>query len=105
MPDIAHVFGGDLAVSSSGDLWTASSLTLSQQRVLRRLMTNPGDYIWHPDYGAGLPSMIGQPINATSVQAIITAQMYLERSVVRNPAPVVNVTPFANGMFVEDQYT
>ena len=105
MPDISHVFGGDVQVSANGDLLTASSLNLSQQRILRRLMTNPGDYIWHPKYGAGLPAMIGQPINVATVQSIVTGQMYLERSVVRVPPPVVNVASFPNGMFVEIQYT
>src|SRR5277367_3642120 len=105
MPDLSHVFGGDVQVSANGDLLTASSLSLSQQRILRRLMTNPGDYIWHPKYGAGLPAMIGQPINAATVQSIVTGQMYLERSVVQVPPPVVNVASFPNGMFVEIQYT
>ena len=105
MPDLSHTFGGDLAVSANGDLLTADSLSLSQQRVLRRLLTNPGDYIWQPNYGAGLPAMIGQPISVAAVQSTIIAQMYLERTVMRNPAPVVTVSPLANGMFVQIQYT
>lgn len=105
MPDIAHYFGADLSASANGDLLTADSVLLSQQNVLRRLLTNPGDYIWHPDYGAGLPAMIGKPIDVPTVTAIIQGQMFLEDSVVRSPAPVITVTPIANGMFVSIKYT
>ena len=56
MPDINHLWGNDLAFSATGDLATADVPTLTQQRVLRRLLTNPGDYIWELDYGAGLAS-------------------------------------------------
>ena len=104
MPDLSHTFGGDLMVSASGDLLTADSLTLSQQSVLRRLLTNPGDYIWQPGYGAGVRAMIGLPIDIATVTSVIQAQMFLEDSVVRSPAPVITVTPIANGMFVEIQY-
>ena len=104
MPDLFHYFSGDLAASANGDLLTADSITLSQQSVLRRLLTNPGDYIWHPEYGAGLPKMIGQTIDVPTVQGIVRAQMFLEASVVRTPAPVINVTPIAGGMFLSIQY-
>ena len=45
MPDISQLIGADLAVSATGDLLTSTSIALSQERVLRRLMTNPGDYL------------------------------------------------------------
>jgi len=102
--DLSHYIGSDISVSASGDLLLADSLALSQQSVLRRLLTNPGDYIWHPDYGAGLPKMVGSPIVAASVQAVVQSQMLLEPTVARNPLPVINVTPLANGMFVQISY-
>jgi hypothetical protein len=105
VPDLSHTIGGDLSFSANGDLLTADSLPLSQQRVLRRLITNLNDYIWHPDYGAGLPGMVGQPINAATVKNIVQSQMFLEDTVVQNPPPVINVTPVSSGMFVEIQYT
>jgi phage baseplate assembly protein W len=104
VPDIAHTFGNDLQASANGDLLTSDSLQLSQEMVLRRLLTNPGDYIWHPDYGAGLPAMIGKPIDIATVKSIIQAQMFLEASVVRTPAPVIDVSEIPNGMFVEIEY-
>jgi hypothetical protein len=104
MADLDHTYSGDLSVSANGDLLTADSLELSKQLVLRRLLTNPWAYIWHPEYGAGLPAMIGQPIDAPTVSGIITAQMFLEASVVQDPPPTITVTPIANGMFVEIAY-
>lgn len=77
-----------------------------QQRVLRRLLTNPsrldaygntipGDYIWEPNYGGGLPAFLGQPIDTQKIQAVVLAQMLLEESVASTPAPVVVVTQTA----------
>ena len=63
MPDISHQFSADLSLSPTGDLATITAPQLTQQRVLRRLLTNPGDYIWHPSYGAGLAAFVGQPAN------------------------------------------
>jgi hypothetical protein len=105
MPDVFHQFGSDLVASANGDLLTASSVNLSQQFVLRRLLTNAGDYIWQPTYGAGLPQKIGDPFDVSTINAIIVSQMYLESTVVRDPAPDIEVDSFPNGMFVDITYT
>ena len=105
MPDVAHQYGNDLVVSANGDLLTADSVNLSQQFVLRRLLTNAGDYIWQPTYGAGLPQKIGDPFDVSTINAIVTGQMYLEASVVRDPPPTIEVDSFPNGMFVDIAYT
>ena len=57
-----------LPPSASGDLLTTDDPT---NRILRRLLTNPGDYLWHPDYGAGLPSRIGTVVNEAELTALI----------------------------------
>jgi phage baseplate assembly protein W len=103
--DLAHWFGQDLNVAASGDLLTVDGTVKGQQRVLRRLLTNPGDYIWHPNYGAGLASKIGQPFDAASCAALVKAQMFLEPSVARTPPPVINVSQITNGLFVSIAYT
>src|ERR1700684_4222739 len=105
MPDVAHLYGGDIAVSANGDLLLTDSIDLSNQRILRRLLTNPGDYIWHSEYGAGLPKMIGLPIDVDSVKAIIVSQIFLEATVLRTPPPIITVESFPNGMFVSIEYT
>lgn len=91
MSDLSHVIGGDLLVAPSGDLAAATGSVLGQQRVLRRLLTNAGDYIWQLDYGAGLPAMIGTPADAAAIMGIVRQQIFLESAVARLPAPAISV--------------
>lgn len=91
MSDISQTWGSDLFLSASGDIALASGSTLGQQRVLRRLLTNPGDYIWQPNYGAGLSQFIGKPANALQISAAIRSQMFKEPTVARSPEPVIDV--------------
>ena len=91
MADIAHVWGSDLLTGPTGDFAIVTGSVLGQQRVLRRLLTNPGDYIWQPGYGAGLARFIGQPGNATRIQAVVRSQIFLESAVARTPEPVIDV--------------
>lgn len=92
MPDLSHQWGADLTVGSTGDLAVASAPELGQQRVLRRLLTNPGDYIWQPDYGAGLARFIGQPANPLQIKALIRSQIFKESTVARTPEPIIDVS-------------
>ena len=92
MTDLAHNIGADLSLSAGGDLATSTGTQAGQERVLRRLLTNSGDYLWSLDYGAGLPSMIGQPAAPTRIAAIARAQMMQEAAVSRSPAPSADVT-------------
>lgn len=91
MPDLYHQFGGDLVLSASGDLLTADGSLLGVQRVLRRLLTNPGDYIWQAAYGAGLAAYVGLPVRADAIKAVILNQMQNEARVAQDPSPVVAV--------------
>jgi hypothetical protein len=97
--------GQDLNVAASGDLLTVDGLTKGKQRVLRRLLTNNGAYIWEVAYGGGLPGMIGQPFDAEAAAAVVKAQMFLESAVSRTPAPTVTVTEITNGLFIQLAYT
>ena len=54
MADCSHLFGSDFALSATGDLLLATGDEASKQRILRRLLTVTRDYLWQPDYGAGL---------------------------------------------------
>jgi hypothetical protein len=91
MSDAWHQFGGDLMVGATGDLAGASGATLGQQRVLRRLLTNPGDYIWAPTYGAGLAQFVGSPASAAQIRAVVRSQIFKEAVVARSPEPVIDV--------------
>lgn len=97
MTDISHEMGFDLAWSPTGDIAAVDGTDWGRQRVLRRLLTNPGDYLWHLAYGAGLAAMVGQPANATRMGAIARAQMMQEEAVARRPMPMADVNVNPNG--------
>lgn len=96
--DLYHYWGTDLTVDGLGDLATVNGTLRGQQRVLRRLLTNPAsadapaDYIFHPEYGAGLPRFLGQPIDTQKIVAACLAQMLLEDSVASTPAPQITIS-------------
>ena len=92
MNDLFQQWGNDLAVDARGDLALVSGALLVQQQVLRRLLTNQGDYIWQPQYGAGLAQFVGQPANPLQIQAIIRTQLAKERAVAQTPAPIVEIS-------------
>ncbi|EPS1221705.1 phage tail protein [Burkholderia cenocepacia] len=114
--DLNHYFGNDLVASSGGDIGLASGGLRGQQRVLRRLLTNPalkdaggrviapGDYIFHPDYGAGVRRMVGSNAGVDEIRAVILSQMLLESSVSRTPPPAVSVSKIVGGVSVTIQY-
>lgn len=96
--DIYQEYGNDLVVDDNGDLLSADDAELSNQRIIRRLLTtprsvvNPPDYLDHPDYGAGTPFFIGQPNTPEvmeKIKGIMISQMYLEDSVSQNPQPEI----------------
>ena len=106
MPDVFHQYGSDLVIGPSGDLATVDDNLLGQQRVLRRLLTNPGDYLWNPTYGAGLGQFVGQPANAARIRSVIRSQIFQESAVAVSPAPVVDVQGGTNGnIAVQIQYS
>ena len=97
MADLQLPWGGDLAVAPGGDLLLVDGDALGVQRVLRRLLTNPSDVVFHAEYGAGLGSFVGQPAAPQRLAALIAAQAVQENAVARTPAPQVGVTSTADG--------
>ena len=105
MTDAWHIFGADLAISPSGDLALAPALEAGRQRVLRRLLTNPGDYLWAPTYGAGLGRFVGAPVEAQRIEAVIRGQMFKEAAVARRPEPAISVVADqAGSVFADIRY-
>ncbi len=105
MNDVYHYFGSDIGQSATGDLQGIDGTTRGQQRVLRRLLTNPGDYIFQPNYGAGLPRMVGELAEPAKIKALILGQMLLEDAVARTPEPQVDVQPILGGVSCRIKYT
>ena len=102
MNDIYLQWGGDLVVSSSGDLAISSAADTINQRVYRRLLTNPGDYLWNIDYGGGLARFVGNPANPSAIEAVVRAQLLLETSIPSSPVPQVSasIVDVTNGYVV-----
>ena len=104
MLDLFHRWDGDLAIGSTGDIALCEASVMTTQRIYRRLLTNPGDYIWNLTYGSGLASFVGAPANGPAIESVVRNQLQLETSVASTPAPVITtaVTDPANGIVVVD---
>lgn len=115
MNDLFHYVGGDVGVSSTGDLQPIDGTIRGQQRIIRRLVTNPRevlpngdilppDYIFHPDYGAGLQRKIGDTADIPKIRALIRGQILLEDVVAKNPEPQIEVQAINAGLSVSIRY-
>ena len=92
MADLYLDWNSDFQASATGDLQLANSDTQSKQRILRRLLTAVQGYIFHLDYGAGLPQRIGYPARAKVIEGIVKSQIALEASLDPSFPPQVSVT-------------
>jgi hypothetical protein len=96
--DLFHLWGEDLVFDGKGALLTVGGTTpqadpladLANQRIIRRLLTNPGEYLWYPTYGAGLARFIGQPLNVKALTALVRGQLFLQPEVAQTPAPAIS---------------
>ena len=106
MFDLNHEWGGDLSAGPTGDLALASGTFVGQQRVLRRLMTNLGEYIWQLGYGAGLAQFLGHPADPLQIRAVIRSQVFKEPVVSRTPEPTiaVQIDPASGSVYVDLRY-
>jgi len=106
--DLTILPSGDLMVcrniEPTGSVMPSSATVEGEQRVLRRLLTPPRSYIWHLEYGAGLPGYVGQPVLPGALNAIIISQMLLEDTVARDPLPTVTTSPIVDGIATNISY-
>lgn len=86
----------DWILDASGDLLTVEGDVETRQRLERRLFTAVQGYVWHPEYGAGLPQKIGEGLRVYEVRAVCAAQLALEASVAPNPPAVLTVLASPN---------
>jgi hypothetical protein len=104
LADVGHYWGGDIFASPTGDLLRVTRAERSKERVLRRLLTNPGEMLFHPEYGAGIPQRVGSTTDPDEITGIIRTQMALEASVSQNPPPSITVIATANGVEASINY-
>ncbi|PZP48555.1 MAG: hypothetical protein DI601_00260 [Azospirillum brasilense] len=102
MIDVDISPGGDLALGETGDLMLAMDAALTQQRVLRRLLTPERDYLWHQEYGGGLGAYVGEPGAAPRIIAVAREQLGMEQTVQQSPPPDLRISADALGTVVLD---
>ena len=106
MLDLALTFGSDLQFDPDGDLALVTGPMLTEQRVLRRLLTNKGDYVWQLSYGAGLAQFVGKPGATGVISGLVRTQLSQERQIAAMPAPQTTITADQGGnVVVALQYT
>jgi phage baseplate assembly protein W len=92
--EISQDFGNDLKLNSVGDITQSENDDLSKQSIIRRLLTNPGEYIWHPTYGAGIGRFVGENLSSDNFDVIkntIISQMLMEETVAQSPLPIITL--------------
>jgi hypothetical protein len=92
-------WGGDLSVGPGGDIAVAPVQTEIQQRLVRRLLTNAGDYIWHTDYGAGLGDYVGETYSSNLIEGTISSQLQYESLISVSPPPSIQISQSSAGDF------
>ena len=100
MADFSLEWSGDFQIDSSGDLLVVDGDVEVRQRLERRLFTAVQGYVWHPDYGAGLPQKIGSVYTREQILSICQKQLNLEASVAPNPPAKLDVSPQPSGLVV-----
>lgn len=102
MADLSLEWNSDFVKSSTGDLELADGDTLSRQRITRRLFQATKAYIFHLEFGAGLPQRVGDPISLSLLRALVVSQLGMETSVSKATPPKVTVTYDGNnpGLYI-----
>lgn len=99
--DLYHQYGTDLIAGANGDLLTVTGDTEVQQRLLRRLFTPYGGYLWNLTFGANVPGRVGDTLSPSDfgkVLADVKSAVAQESGVAKNPAPVVDLSLVDNGL-------
>lgn len=96
--DLFLEWQSDFLLSGTGGLTLVEGNDFARQRLERRLFTPVAGYVWHKEYGAGLPQKIGDPWTVGEIQAIVLSQVGLEASVAFNPPAQVGVNEVIPGM-------
>jgi phage baseplate assembly protein W len=96
MSDLFLEWGEDFVAAANGDLLLVSGSDETRQAISRRLFTAVQGYVFHPDYGAGLPQKIGSTASTNALTALVRSQTALESAVDQSQPVTVDVTADAN---------
>ena len=98
MADVSLEWHDDFQIDATGDLLVVDGDVEVRQRLERRLFTAVNGYVWHPEYGAGLPQKIGSVLSVSDIQSIVTSQLALEASVAPSPPAQLTVAAQPGGI-------
>lgn len=107
MVDAYHIIGEDLQLDADNDLALVSEVDETNQRILRRLLTAKGGYIWHPTFGAGLQRYVGAPLSLENINQIKSdekAELFQDAAVAKSPAPELEFKTTSNGFLNSIRY-
>jgi hypothetical protein len=100
MIDLQQLIGSDFDITDNGNIVLARAEQAGQERVLRRLLSNPGSYYWHLEYGAGLARYLGKPLVEARIRGTILQQIQLEKAVSKIPPPKVTIQSYPDNTIV-----
>lgn len=98
MADVSLEWHDDFQPDSTGDLYVVDGDDEVRQRLERRLFTAVQGYVWHADYGAGLPQKIGSVLSVSEIKSIVASQLALEASVAPSPPAQLTVSEAPGGI-------
>lgn len=111
--DFLAPFGEDMSLGAGSDVTilgqTGTDFDFIQsrdeliQRIVRRLCTNPGEWLPFPRYGAGVRRYVNEPLSsaiAFRIKADCLAQIVEEPDVATLPAPQVLLKRIPDGLIV-----
>lgn len=96
MADLNLEWGADFAPDGTGDIFVSDGDDEVRQRLERRLFTAVQGYVWHPDYGAGLPQKIGSVLSVEEIKSVVASQLAKEASVAPSPPAQLTVRASPN---------
>lgn len=109
-------WGGDFKITNNGSIQIANGWDALRQAIVRALLNNPyvvlpagedipPDYVYDPEYGAGLGLYIGQNMSDSEVselETIISNVVLAQNSVDPSFAPSISFIPFQqNGILIK----
>src|SRR6185312_8089009 len=100
MADLSLEWNDDFGPDSTGDLFVVDGDDEVRQRLERRLFTAVQGYVWHPDYGAGLPQKVGSVLTVGDIKSVVAKQLALEATVAPNPPAQLTVTQQDGGTVI-----
>jgi hypothetical protein len=86
----------DFQADATGDLLMVEGDVEVRQKLERRLFTAVQGYVWHPEYGAGLPQKIGSTLGVEQIRSIVASQLGMEASVAPFPPAQLKVEASKN---------